>query len=215
MVHLPAADRTTVQNKASFGTALTMIFDTENFDQTLASKKATADAFFNKWVKVNKNDNLDMGDVVGNMLAAVDFNDRWAYEGSLTTPPCTRVAFFNVARKVIPVSASVLQAVKDKMKQEEPKFFTTWSGNNRNIQPLNSQNPVIIVNAVDPDANKDAEAAARSQTLFIVFLVLFFLALIGFIVVCTMLCRAQGEAKTGETELGQASVEGEVKRDQA
>jgi hypothetical protein len=154
-----------------------------------------------------------MGTVVGDMLKKVDFNDRWSYEGSLTTPPCTKVAFFNVARKVYPVSASVLKTIKDKMKQEEGKFFETWSGNNRNPQKLDGQNPVIIVNAVDPEANADKMAASRSQTLFIVFLVFFFLALMGFIVVCTMLCRAQSENK-GETELGnvgQASVEGDVK----
>lgn len=103
------------------------------------------------------------------------------------------------------------------MKAEDNRFFTKWTGNNRPPQPLNGQNPVIIVNDVDPMANADKEAAARSQTLFIVFLILFFLALIGFIVVCTMLCKAQSEgSKTGESELApQASVEADVKQNNA
>jgi hypothetical protein len=195
MVHLNPADATAKQVE-TFGTALTL---------------TAADAFFAKWVAVNKEQNLDMGTTVHDLYSKVDWNNRWAYEGSLTTPPCTRLAFFNVAKKVIPVSEATVKAVKDKMTQEDSRFFTKWSGNNRPPQPLNGQNVVEIVNAVDPEANKDAEAAARSQTLFIVFLVLFFLALIGFIVVCTMLCKAQSENKTSETELGQASVEGEIK----
>lgn len=108
-----------------------------------------------------------MGTLVGDLIKKVDFNDRWSYEGSLTTPPCTKNAFFNIARKVYPVSADVVKLVKDKMKAESGnKFFSgaadEWKGNNRPPQPLNGQNPVIIVNGVDPNANADKEAAARS-----------------------------------------------------
>lgn len=54
MVHLPAADASAEQSKASFGTALTIIFDTTKFDPSVADKKAVVDTFLNKWVNLNK-----------------------------------------------------------------------------------------------------------------------------------------------------------------
>lgn len=50
MVHLPVADATAAQSKASFGTALTFIFDTTNFDSSVSDAKDTVDNFFKKWV---------------------------------------------------------------------------------------------------------------------------------------------------------------------
>jgi len=37
------------------------------------------------------------------LLHAVNWNNRWSYSGSLTTPPCTVDVQHNVLRQVLPI----------------------------------------------------------------------------------------------------------------
>jgi len=48
----------------------------------------------------------------------VDTNNRWTYEGSVTTPPCATLVYWNVLRTVYPIKAGHLKKFKamlDKM----------------------------------------------------------------------------------------------------
>lgn len=55
-----------------------------------------------------------MADLVtyGNLMELVDFNNRWAYKGSLTTPPCTSFVYWNVLSTVYPIKAEHLEQFK-------------------------------------------------------------------------------------------------------
>jgi hypothetical protein len=169
------------------------------------------------------------------LIRYVNWEERWSYTGSLTTPPCLYTAtggfdgtkhvdshiFFNVFRKVVYVDPKHIAWLKAEMQKQNKarygnkagfkNFFEAggWTGNHRVVQPLDTQNPVIITEAADPNAGHSPYQAA-----FIAFLVLFILTLIGFIVACTMLCRAQKteEEQKPHTQLAQASVEGELKQ---
>lgn len=38
-------------------------------------------------------------------MEEIDWGNRYAYKGSLTTPPCNQFIYWNVIRKVYPISA--------------------------------------------------------------------------------------------------------------
>ena len=40
----------------------------------------------------------------GDLMNMVDFNNRWVYSGSTTTPPCTTEVFWNNLSTVYPIS---------------------------------------------------------------------------------------------------------------
>jgi len=40
----------------------------------------------------------------GALMTMVDFNNRYTYRGSLTTPPCTKAVHWNVLSTIYPIS---------------------------------------------------------------------------------------------------------------
>jgi hypothetical protein len=113
------------------------------------------------------------------MMKYADLNNRWAYKGSLTTPPCTKTVYFNVLRKVWPLKPKHLKQFRDLMlKHGQGPFFKKADGNHRVIQPVNTQDPVLIIN------NINAEKTGLTR-LFFAFLVLFIISFIAFIIACS------------------------------
>lgn len=75
-----------------------------------SSEITTASYAFLDWIKNDLEtqttaDTLSatgLQDVMNDLLQAVDWNERWSYSGSLTTPPCTTGVQHNVLRTVVP-----------------------------------------------------------------------------------------------------------------
>lgn len=42
----------------------------------------------------------------GQLLSALDTDERWVYKGSVTTPPCATTVYWNVISKIYPVRVS-------------------------------------------------------------------------------------------------------------
>lgn len=53
----------------------------------------------------------------GNMMELVDFNNRWAYKGSLTTPPCTTFVYWNVLSSIYPIKKEHLDLFDKQLAQ--------------------------------------------------------------------------------------------------
>lgn len=94
------------------GAVISIFFDTdsahtEELNQTKIEK---IDNFFNSL----KLDNMTDGKVVDKielrqlMMDVVDFGSRWAYQGSLTAPPCSEKIYWNVVRAVYPIKKEAL-----------------------------------------------------------------------------------------------------------
>ena len=49
----------------------------------------------------------------------IDWNNRWVYKGSVTTPPCNTMVFWNVLATIYPIKARHLKAFKDQLKKAE------------------------------------------------------------------------------------------------
>lgn len=115
------------------------------------------------------------------LMKYADMNNRWSYKGSLTTPPCSKTVYFNVLRQVWPVKKKHVDALKKLMENHgNGAFFGKADGNHRVVQPVNSQDPVIIT---DSFINQ-AAAGGEFRGLFISFLILFVLSMIGVCFAC-------------------------------
>ena len=71
-------------------------------------------------------------------MAMMDYEKRWVYHGSLTTPPCSPFIFWNVMRRVMPIRQDQFDAFKAMLSHHEDLVGNVV--NNRNIQPIVSQN---------------------------------------------------------------------------
>lgn len=72
------------------------------------------------------------------LLQAVDWNNRWSYSGSLTTPPCTINVQHNVAKMVLPAKRQHIAAIKaftENQAGAEDFYFIT-GGNYRVIMDI-------------------------------------------------------------------------------
>lgn len=45
----------------------------------------------------------------------VNMNNRWVYKGSVTTPPCAKIVYWNVLRTIYPMRASDLTKFKNQL----------------------------------------------------------------------------------------------------
>ena len=95
-------------NDEFIGAAVGILFSVEEFTVNLTwSEQAIIDQFFDslKWTDLE----TEPGPVVdlvnyGNLMRLVDFDNRWIYKGSLTTPPCNKYIYWNVLRTIYPIS---------------------------------------------------------------------------------------------------------------
>ena len=84
----------------------------------------------------------------GNLMMMVNGRDRWVYKGSVTTPPCDTFVYWNVLKTVYPINSRTLKQFKDQLERVSGLDVT---GNWREIQPVDNQNPVLIQKEVDSD----------------------------------------------------------------
>ena len=82
----------------------------------------------------------------GNLMELVDFNNRWAYKGSQTAPPCFTHYYQNVLSTVYPIKADHVALFKKVLKKTVTTGGDTLDvvGNYRDIQEIDGQNVVYI-----------------------------------------------------------------------
>lgn len=68
----------------------------------------------------------------------VNMNERWVYQGSVTTPPCATNVYWNVVSAVYPIRKATLDAFLKKLALNKtiPKGLPSVAGNFREIQPI-------------------------------------------------------------------------------
>jgi carbonic anhydrase len=49
----------------------------------------------------------------GELMSEIDTNNRWVYKGSLTTPPCTKLIYWNVVSTVYPIKEKHLNLFRN------------------------------------------------------------------------------------------------------
>ena len=79
----------------------------------------------------------------GNLMMMVDFNNRWSYHGSVTTPPCATSVYWNVLQTIYPVKAEHLALFKGQLDKVEG---LKAAGNWREIQDTTPEHAVMVIN---------------------------------------------------------------------
>jgi carbonic anhydrase len=106
VVHANKNSAATVFSNAVIG----ILFSVNNYDSSITeNEKLVINAFFDSLhaydtfsgtVTSATNDFV----AFGSFMEMLDLSNRWVYDGSLTTPPCTNKVYWNVLSKVYPIS---------------------------------------------------------------------------------------------------------------
>lgn len=99
-VHLPKVV------KSGFNFAALGIFFSENDSNAELEdwQIEIIDNFFESMTWDVTNENPIVAEVpYGDLMMMVDTNNRWVYKGSVTTPPCKTLVYWNVLRTVYPI----------------------------------------------------------------------------------------------------------------
>lgn len=80
----------------------------------------------------------------------VDTNNRWIYEGSVTTPPCATSVYWNELRTIYPVSQKHVDQFKAQLATADSKVYSGEKtldkvGNRRETQKIDGHNIVVYM----------------------------------------------------------------------
>ncbi len=123
-----------------------MIFDTIDYDKSISPELVLIiDRFFDSMMLDDQSDPIAQEIPFGQLMNMVDTNNRWAYKGSLTTPPCSKTIYFNILTKVYPIKERHVEMFKKHLARVEG---LREKGNYRAVQPIDKQDVKLITNYV-------------------------------------------------------------------
>jgi len=87
-----------------------VIFDTTRYDTSIPQSTIDLiDIFFDSLKLDDLNDPTVAAIPYAKLMNIIDTNNRWVYNGSLTTPPCTQNIYWNVVSTVYPIKKKHLE----------------------------------------------------------------------------------------------------------
>ena len=138
-VHLPDYKRGDF-NYAAMG----IMFSVNDYTAKVSEREEKViDDFFDslQWEENTKNPKVPEVPY-GDLMMMVDTDNRWVYRGSVTTPPCATIVYWNVVRKVYPIKQKHLDLYLAHLKRG--KFDLATTGNYRAIQAYDDHDLHII-----------------------------------------------------------------------
>lgn len=117
-----------------------LLFSVENYDKTINSNTNQTVQEFLHELRLKDLYDADEDHVeteklnLGEMMNVVNFKRRWVYHGSLTTPPCSPVVYWNVIDFIFPIRDIEFEHVKEVMHKYHHHIGGSTS--HRVIQPI-------------------------------------------------------------------------------
>ena len=148
--------------------ALGIMFDTTKYTADLRpGEQAIIDNFFDslQWSETSMNPTVS-AIPYADLVNFVDFDNRWVYQGSVTTPPCAQKVFWNQITTVYPIKQRHLDQFKNQLRRKNgypyaPKTLLDY-GNNRELQPEDFHNIHFVSNPTDPRRRYRSDASSSS-----------------------------------------------------
>jgi len=171
-VHFPSSPE-----QGIIAAAVGIIFDTYNYDASVTdAQRQTIDKFFDS-LMMYENDPEPREIAYGELLDTLDTGNRWVYKGSVTTPPCAKLVYWNVLNKVYPISERHLFLYKQHLVNRPTKKnnYVDYTGNYREIQAYDEHDLQMIVT---PSVAEAAAPSTGSTLNVILVCVLFFLSVV-------------------------------------
>lgn len=142
VVHAPSfqlSDSSKKDNSKYLYGVIGIFFDTaEEYNTTAtAEEKNAVDQFMISMAAGMNKENDEVSIIsmaIGNLMQVLDFGNRWTYEGSLTTPPCSTSVQWNVLKKVLPISKDQLAMFKKQLSKSTYDLESV--GNFRSVQAI-------------------------------------------------------------------------------
>jgi carbonic anhydrase len=116
--------------------AMGLMFSVDDYTAKLTEgEQMIIDTFFEtlQWDSATANPTVDLVSY-GNLMTLANFNERWVYKGSVTTPPCATNVYWNVVSTIYPVKQKYVDQFKTQLAKVTGLDKT---GNWREIQPIN------------------------------------------------------------------------------
>jgi len=82
----------------------------------------------------------------GELMMMVDTSDRWVYKGSVTTPPCDGLVYWNVLRTIYPIKQKYLDGFKNQLKRGNIEV-----GNYREVNKIDDHDLRVIMIPMDDE----------------------------------------------------------------
>ena len=162
-VHFPKAPENGI-----IAAALGIIFDTENYDKSVSNETiAVIDSFFDSLELWRLDGEPEVDEVrYGQLLDALDTDQRWVYKGSVTTPPCATTVYWNVLNRVYPIKPEHFLLYREHI-WKRSKTNIDYTGNYREIQEYNGHDLKMIVRS-EPEAEDEGMNTPLSMAILIV-----------------------------------------------
>jgi hypothetical protein len=112
-VHVPVEG---VKNKVNYAAMGIMFSVKDHTAEATVDEVKIIDDFFEqlKWTQTASDPTVNLVSY-GKLMMMFDTTDRWVYKGSVTTPPCKTLVYWNVVRKVYPLKQKYLDQFKKQM----------------------------------------------------------------------------------------------------
>lgn len=144
-VHFPSGDA----GNGFIASAMGLIFSVDNYDRSVTDDQISIiDNFFDsmRWDEANPVVSMVS---YGTLMEMANFNKRWVYKGSVTTPPCATNVYWNVLSTIYPIKQKYVDLFKQRLDSGTPGLSAL--GNYRLAQPINGQDVIYVTE--DPREN--------------------------------------------------------------
>lgn len=163
-----------------------VMFDTKKYDKGVSNATIAAiDKFFDNlmYEKIDSGKTIIADEIaLGELMAALNLNDRFIYHGSLTTPPCYENLFFNVLSTVYPMKQYHLDYYKKVIQARAVDGSNVkTTGNHRLSRTPTPENKLKLVKGepvkIVEGTEVSSAAANASLALTIIFVVVMLVAM--------------------------------------